>query len=111
MLLKITYIVRNNINEEMSNHLIMGKDIDLLVKNKDMKLFDTLMKTLNYDKGVQCDNRRFLYGLKDSFMYQNYDDDCGFRVHVLNQLSCKGLLPFWVPLDKDIQEYVWKNKI
>jgi hypothetical protein len=52
MLLKITYIVRNNINEEMSNHLIMGKDIDLLVKNKDMKLFDTLMKTLNYDKGV-----------------------------------------------------------
>jgi hypothetical protein len=44
-------------------------------------------------------------------MYQNYDDDCGFRVHVLNQLSCKGLLPFWVPLDKDIQEYVWKNKI
>lgn len=108
---KINYIIRNNINDELPAHLGLGKDIDLLVKKKDMDHFHLLMENLGYDKEIYSDNRQFLYGITDSFMYQNNRDTNGFRVHTFNQLSCKGLLPFWLPLDREIQQYAWENKI
>lgn len=108
---KITYIIRNNINDEIPGCLKAGKDIDLLVKKEDMDHFRRFMESLGYNGEIHSDNRQFLYGLTDSYMYQNKCDKDGFRVHVFNQLSCKGLLPFWIPLDKEIQKYAWDNKV
>ena len=108
---KVTYILRNNINNELPNCLKIGKDIDLIVKKEDMSFFDLLMKEIGFDKKVYSDNRQFLYGLTDSFMYQDGKDKSGFRVHIFNQLSCKGLIPIWVPIDEEIQQYAWSNKV
>lgn len=98
---KIIYIIRNNINNEIPSCLKVGKDIDLPLKSESMNSFDIIMKKCGYDKNIYSDNRQFLYGLTDSFMYQDHNMENGFRIHVFNQLNYKGLLPFWISLDKE----------
>ncbi len=106
----IQYVIRNNLGNEIPNHLRKSKDIDLLIHEDDYSRFEEKMFELGCRKEEKADNR-FLYGLKGDIMWYMPDYMETFRVHVFSKLSCKALLPFWIPLDKKIQKRIWEEKI
>lgn len=104
----IDYILLRNLEDELPKNLLINKDIDIIVNEKDSKLFSQLMIQNNWkQKEHPFRNVPFLYGMKPfQFYYKN-----GIYIDVCFELACRSLNKGeWFPLDMKIQEALWMNK-
>ncbi|MDD3084043.1 MAG: hypothetical protein PHP82_03400 [Candidatus ainarchaeum sp.] len=106
---EINYILIRNINSELPNSLIIGKDIDILVNKKDKKKFIEFMKNNNFvEIKHPFSQDKFLYNLDKFKMFKN---DSNILIDVCFQLANRSTnLGEWIPLHKNIQESSFKNK-
>lgn len=106
----LNYILIRNIAEELPNNLLLGKDIDILIKFEQFK--DFKKKFLSHDfieLPHPHKNDVYLYGIKKFKFFRNQNNilfDLNF--HLVCRSLDKGQ---WIPLDQEIQKSCWKNKI
>ena len=104
---KVEYILIRNINNELPDNLEIGKDIDLLVEDRE-KIVKILKKN-NFKKITHPhQNNIFLYGVEKFEFYKNDKEllfDLNFQIAVRSLDAGQ-----WIPLDQKIQESTWKNK-
>jgi hypothetical protein len=104
---KLEYMLMRNINNELPNILEIGKDIDILVKdrNKAAEFF----KINKFNKtNHPHEHNVFLYGVEKFEFYKNNEDvlfDLNFQIAVRSLDAGQ-----WIPLDQAIQESAWQNK-
>jgi hypothetical protein len=107
---KIEYILIRNINNELPKSLIIGKDIDILIKKENKQKTLSFFKNENYHVAPHPHkNNIYLYNI-DKFIYlQNKHNriifDLQFKL-VVRSLDAGQ----WVPLDNRIQESAWINR-
>ena len=99
-----------NINNELPANLIVGKDIDILVKKNDRNQFISFFQSNNYKLiNHPMKNEIFLYGVnKFDFQFNKTNQiifDLSFQIAV-KSLDAGQL----IPLDQLIQVSAWKNK-
>ena len=103
----IKYILMRNIDNELPTHLEIGKDIDLLVNNRE-KIVD-FFKNNNFKKiNHPHQNNIFLYGVKKFEFYKNDKEilfDLNFQIAVRSLDAGQ-----WIPLDETIQLSAWENR-
>jgi len=110
----ITYLLIKNINNELPNNLQYNKDIDILVHPKDYNRYKYVMlsndyKNLKHPYGIE-NGWMFLYALEVPTIFQNIKN--GLLIDACSTLCTKSLnMNAWIPLDKEIQESIWKDKI
>jgi len=107
---KLNYILMRNIDKELPNNLIIGKDIDILVYKKDEKQFVNFFNANNYETmNHPFKYDIFLYGVdRFEFKYNNNNNilfDLNFQIAVRSLDAGQ-----WIPLDQSIQESAWKNR-
>lgn len=106
---KIDYVLIRNICEELPNNLIVGKDIDILVRYEQLNDIKTFFSMNGFNE-VPHPHRGniFLYGVKKFKFFKNESNalfDLNFN------LVCRSLdAGQWIPLDQIVQESAWKNK-
>lgn len=108
----IEYVLIKNIGDELPGALRRGKDIDILVRRPQREEFIQLMLAHAYFKIVHPQSSptgwRFAYGANECLMYENRH---GVVVDVHFELCVKTLqFSMWMPLDKSINERVWRDK-
>ena len=104
---KLDYILLRNINNEIPLNLKIGKDIDILIKDK--KLIN-LLKKYNFQMiSHPHRNNIYLYGVKKFVFMKNYRNNIIFDLHF--QIAVRSLnAGEWIPLDQEIQKSAWENK-
>jgi hypothetical protein len=107
---KIEYILLRNIDNELTDWLTVGKDIDILVHKKDELKFIDFFNLHGYSAIKHpFRNDIFLYGSdKFEFKYNNNNNilfDLNFQILVKSLDAGQ-----WIPLDNNIQLSAWKNK-
>lgn len=105
---KIPYLLIRNINNELPNNLLPGKDIDILIRSEDLARMLTYLKSNSYkERPHPWRNDIFLYALpKFRFMVKNelIFDFC-------TKLSCRSINQGeWLPLDNFIQQKAWETR-
>ena len=110
----VVYALLKNIGDELPDCLISGKDIDIIVHPESMPFFHKYMKKIarkvihpyGYEHGW-----RKIYGLEEfEFWRLKTADD--IYIDVTEKLCCQSLMPkIWIPLDNNIQEAVWRNRL
>ena len=108
---KLNYILMRNIDKELPNNLIIGKDIDILVYKKDEKQFVNFFNANNYETmNHPFKYDIFLYGVdRFEFKYNNNNNNILFDLNF--QIAVRSLdAGQWIPLDQSIQESAWKNR-
>ncbi len=105
----IDYILIRNINGELPNSLIVGKDIDILVNKNNKKKFVEFMENNEFVEIKHPFSKdKLLYNLDKFRMFKN---DSGVLVDVCFQLANRSTnLGEWIPLHQSIQESAFKNK-
>ena len=101
------YILMRNINNELPTSLEIGKDIDILVKDRN-KVVEVLKKNKFNKTNHPHQNNIFLYGVEKFEFYKNNEDvlfDLNFQIAVRSLDAGQ-----WIPLDQVIQESAWQNK-
>ena len=104
---KLEYILMRNINNELPHILEIGKDIDILVKDRN-KVAEVLKKNKFNKINHPHENNIFLYGVEKFEFYKNNEDvlfDLNFQIAVKSLDAGQ-----WIPLDQSIQESAWQNK-
>lgn len=110
----VVYVLIKNIGRELPNHLVKGKDIDIVVHTESKGVFHDYMKSIArnvihpYGKEKGWHN---IYGLgRFEFWRLKAADD--IYIDVTEKLCCQSLMPkIWIPLDNHIQEAIWRNRI
>jgi hypothetical protein len=106
---KLDYILIRNIKNELPNNLILGKDIDILVKHEQLGHLKSFLKDNSF-KEIPHPHRHniFLYGVKKFKFYRDPD----YILFDLNfDLVCRSFdAGQWIPLDQVVQKSAWKNK-
>ena len=110
----VIYMLIKNIGNELPDCLIHGKDIDIIVHPESMLLFHNYMKKVarKVIHPYGCENGwRNIYGLgRFEFWRLKTADD--IYIDVTEKLCCQSLMPkIWVPLDNQIQEAIWRNRL
>ena len=111
----IHYVLIKNIGGELPETLKDGKDIDILVMEQDKQLFTQQMikhgyHALTHPLGVEH-GWAFAYGLPEYQFWNKGGTECKFYIDAAFKLCCKSFIPkVWIPLDKKINEDVWKNR-
>jgi hypothetical protein len=104
---KVEYVLMRNINNELPHDLEIGKDIDILVKDRNMVV--EVLKKNNFNKiNHPHENNLFLYGVEKFEFYKNNENilfDLNFQIAVRSLDAGQ-----WIPLDQAIQESAWQNK-
>ena len=104
---QVEYILMRNIDNELPNDLEIGKDIDLLIKDK--KAIVKILKNNNFKKITHPhQNNIFLYGVEKFEFYKNDKEvlfDLNFQIAVRSLDAGQ-----WIPLDETIQISAWKNR-
>ena len=104
---KVEYVLMRNINNELPHDLEIGKDIDILVKDRN-KVVEVL-KAYKFNKiNHPHENNIFLYGVAKFEFYKNNENilfDLNFQIAVRSLDAGQ-----WIPLDQVIQESAWQNK-
>jgi len=104
---KVEYLLMRNINNELPYHLEIGKDIDILVKDRNKMV--EILKECKFNKiSHPHENNIFLYGVQKFEFYKNNENilfDLNFQI-VVRSLDAGQ----WIPLDQAIQESAWQNK-
>lgn len=103
-------ILIRNINQELPGNLLMGKDIDLLVRKSDHPKFEEFLFSLGF-----CEFRHpfrndvYLYGVDRFQKYLNKES--GILLDLNFQLAVRSLdAGQWIPLDQEIQKSAWENR-
>lgn len=111
---KVDYVLIKNVNKELPDKLIAGKDIDLLVHANSKSTFQHFINKKGrkfihpYGKESGWIN---IYGLPD-FEYWRLNTADDLFIDVSYMLSCHSLMPkIWLPLDNHIQVDIWKNRV
>lgn len=110
----IEYVLIKNICGELPDHLIAGKDIDILVHSESMNSFHDYMRPIArkiiHPFGKEYGWRN-LYGLEEFEKWRlNTSED--ILVDVSCKLCCQCLMPkMWLPLDGFIQQELWRHRI
>ena len=105
----VDYILIRNISGELPNNLIVGKDIDILVKHEQLDNLRTFFEKNGFNELPHPHRGNiFLYGVKKFKFFKN-------QAKVLYDLNfhlvCRSLdAGQWIPLDQMVQESAWKNK-
>ncbi len=112
----IDYVLIKNIADELPNQLQDGKDIDILVKENQIKEFEKFMRSHNYKKRIHPYGKKvgwnFVYKLPESQFWKLNNNQFTLYIDVCFKLCCKSLMPkVWIPLDNYINENIWINKI
>ncbi len=110
----INYILLHNIDNELPNKLKRGKDIDILVHPDCFDEFLKLMNILEYSELIHPHGKeagwQFLYGMDTCHKFEH--QKTGVQIDVYAQLATKSIdMDAWLPLDKSIQESVWRDKV
>lgn len=109
----VNYILIKNICDELPSHLIVGKDIDIIVDYSDYRKYHAFMKTIGrlieHPYSIQNGWNK-LYELPEFEMWRLFNGE-ELYVDVTFKLCCKSIMPMlWLPLDRCIQEYLWRHK-
>jgi hypothetical protein len=109
----IEYVLLKNIDEELPNRLIRGKDIDILVRAGELSRYFDLLARLGFSETVHPQSSRmgwvFAYGASDCFMHTNSG---GLMVDVHCELCLKALEGnIWIPFERHINEAVWMTRV
>lgn len=110
----ISYVLIKNIGDELPDCLPVGKDIDIIVNESDKNKFMEIMKNhdfhlCNHPVG-SYNGYAFLYGLPEFWQFSDAEEK--LYIDTTFKLCCKGLMPkTWIPLDKKIQERIWKERV
>jgi len=106
---KIDYILIRNISNELPDFLEEGKDIDLLINNKDQEKVHFFLQKNRFKKIPHPHrNNVFLYGVNKFNFYKNTDK---VILDLNYQLACRSTdAGQWIPLDQIIQQSAWRNK-
>lgn len=106
----LSYILLRNIANELPNNLTIGKDIDLLVKKSEAKLFSKFLSKHNYHLVAHpLQNDCFLYGVDQFEFRHNKTHNIILDLHY--QLAVRSLdAGQWIPLDQTIQQSAWANR-
>lgn len=107
----INYVLLRNIDCELPNKFKGNKDIDILVKQEEKKMFYNLMKINKWRKCPHpldlAGDFTFLYAM-DRF---DFFTKKGINLDICYQLSCKSTnAGEWMPLDQFINNSVWENR-
>ena len=111
----INYILIKNINNELPEKLINGKDIDILVHPGSKQQFENIMLENKYYKhthplGIK-NGWYFSYGLQEYQFWKKADINYDLFIDTSFTLCCKSLIPkIWIPLDKKINDAIWEKK-
>lgn len=110
---KIEYLLIKNIADELPAKLMVNKDIDILVSEASLKNFDYIMKKNKFIQLIHPKGREngwnYLYNMPECVMYKNLKS--GLEVDVTTILCTKSVnMNAWIPLDKIINESVWKER-
>lgn len=111
---KVSYILLKNIGNELPGRLKKGKDIDIVVDQRDKELFEKVMQRHFVKElppyGIK-NGWAFLYGLEE-YQFWKGKSSCGdLYIDASFALACKGLMPnVWIPLDSKIQKRMWENR-
>lgn len=113
---KIPYVVIKNVSNELPDHLIDGKDIDIVVHEDYRDEFEQFMMRNNFEKQIHPLGRErgwnFAYKLPEYQFWKLKNDRMTFYIDASFKLSCKSLTPrMWIPLDTCINEDIWKNRV
>lgn len=112
----IQYVLIKNIGGELPDHLINGKDIDILVLEKDKNIFEKKMQKSGYSMvthplGV-ANGWSFAYNLPEYQFWKKKDTEFELYIDASFKLCCKSFMPkVWIPLDKKINKDIWKNRL
>lgn len=110
----VRYILIKNIDGELPDKLKVGKDIDIIVHPDDYAKYRTLMlkheyKLIIHPKGSYV-GWKYLYGMSAACMYEHKDNH--LQVDAYDCLCTKSIMMnAWLPLDKKINDSIWKNKV
>lgn len=110
----INYVMIKNIGDELPNHLLPSKDIDIIVHKDSIDAFHRYMKPIAR-KILHPYSREYgwrnIYGLDDFEEWRlNIADD--LLIDVTTKLCCKSIMPkMWLPVDNLIQKDIWKNRV
>lgn len=108
----VRYALIKNINSELPDRLPDGKDIDILVHENGMELFERRMSDIGFKiithpwgKGKGWS---FAYGLNECTFWEKQNISCHFYIDVCEKLMCKSLTPnVWIPLDRSVNQFAW----
>ncbi len=112
----VEYVLIKNIKSELPRNLKVGKDIDIIVSNNKIQEFECFQKEHRFRRVEHPWGKtrgwRNLYGLEEFEFWRRKEKQGYFYIDVAFSLACKGLMPYvWIPLDKKIQERLWKCKV
>lgn len=105
----IDYILIRNINNEIPEKLVEGKDIDILAKYSDKNKLNELLVQSGFSQ-IKHPNGKDLR-LYNVNKFEFHMDKNGVILDVNYQLVCRSLdAGQWIPLDENIQGSAWQNK-
>ncbi|PIE67559.1 MAG: hypothetical protein CSA23_02980 [Deltaproteobacteria bacterium] len=104
----VSYRLLRNIDNELPENLKVGKDIDILVRWKDIETFENLLKENGFKKVPHpFFGDQFLYGVHPFRKYRNTSSNFFIDCHF--ELACRSLNQGeWIPLDRVLQERAWR---
>ena len=105
----LDFRLMRNIDCELPDHLLPGKDIDILLHSRTSKSIVKLMSR-NYfiKKPHPLRNDRFLYGVHPFIFFKS--KKANFYIDFHFELACRSLnRREWIPLDKSIQSNSWTS--
>jgi hypothetical protein len=109
----IEYVLIKNIGGELPHKLKKDKDIDILVKNKEVARLKELVADSDFRQIVHPKSRKtgwnFAYGASECLMFKGC---AGLKVDIHSELCLKSLMGnIWIPMDKCVDDRVWGNKV
>ena len=109
----VRYVLIKNIHNELPDRLAIGKDIDILVDERDRIKFRFLMKNIARQYIHPCGKENGwinMYDLPEFELWRIYQKD-DLLIDVTYKLCCRSLMPkVWIPLVNTIQEYIWEHR-
>lgn len=112
----IQYVLIKNVGGELPESLQDGKDIDILVLEEDKELFTQQMIQHDYQMqthplGIEH-GWAFAYNLPEYQFWKKAGTEYELYIDAAFKLCCKSFMPkVWIPLDKKINEDIWKNRV
>ncbi len=105
----VPYRLLRNINDELPEKLIEGKDIDLLFYWNDRNKIERFLKQNSFRKiSHPLRKNKFLYGVHPFEFYKHVSADFFIDCHF--ELACRSLNQGeWIPLDSKIQQQAWSS--
>ena len=106
----VDWLLLRNTGDELPNNLAEGKDIDILVRPDDRdRMITHLVSNSFYTIRHPYDEDIKLYGIHDFDMLKT---DANLLLDINYEIACRSTDGGqWIPLDKEIQESVWCNRI